>query len=464
MKYSHILLAIAFGGSQSYIGAEARDCDTVANVDGDVPTTLELHTPEQLDSFEGCTTLNGHIAIQSDYEGDFILNEVTEFHGNISTAEDSPTALNQFEMRILENIENIHLLGLSGNVSLPKLEVAGDVELVQTSDSGTVDLKLLSEANSLSFRGSWTNTDLSLLKTITTSAQFCGAQTCGIYGDSKNFPYILVNLPSLEETDYLMVEGAVKSVSVPKLEVAGYMESTELVYGQGLRINIEDGYDETLDFDAPNLHTLNGQLEVYGGVSSLSLGSLGKTSLSITLNARAPLDVYSTIQTARYLYLWGELNSIYLPDMDDLGYIGLAYSPKIPCNDTLYQLWLTQPSYSSDWENINSCKSYDFPQDVEVTDPSTTTGATTTSTTTTTAAATSGTSSNSSSTGSTGEENSTGSATVSETPAPSNETGSNSPDSTDVATQENGTPRTFSITFISGAAPLIMAVICASLY
>lgn len=54
---------------------------------------------------------------------------------------------------------------------------------------------------------------------------------------------------------------------MPKLEVAGYIESTELVYGQGLRINIEEGYDETLDFDAPNLHTLNGQLEVYGGVS-----------------------------------------------------------------------------------------------------------------------------------------------------------------------------------------------------
>lgn len=157
--------------------------------------------------------------------------------------------------------------------------------------------------------------------------------------------------------------------------------------------------------------------------------------------------------------------SIYLPNMEDLGYIGLSYTPEIPCNDTLYQLWLTQPSYSSDWEDINSCKSYDFPQDVGVTDQSTTaTGATTTSTTTTTAAATSGTSGNTSSTGSTGEGNSNGSATVSETPAPSNGTSSNSPDSTDVATQGNGTPQAFSITFISGAAPLIMAVIWASLY
>ncbi|KAJ6003001.1 hypothetical protein N7451_005548 [Penicillium sp. IBT 35674x] len=447
---------------QKWECAEARDCETVASVDGNVPTTLELHTPEQLDSFEGCTTLNGHIVIQSDYEGDFILNDVTEFNGNISTAEDSPKALNRFEMGVLETVQNIHLLGLSGNFSLPKLAVAGDVELVQVSDSGAVDLRSLSEANSLSIRGSWTSTDLSLLKTVTVSSEFCGSQNCQIYGDSRNFPYILVDLPSLEKTDYLEVQGAVKSVSVPKLEVVGYKEPTELVYSQGLRINIEEGYDETLDFDAPNLHTLNGRLEVYGGVSSLSLGSLGKTDLHITLNTWVPIDVYSTIQTATFFDLWGKLNSIYLPDMDDLGSIGLAYSPKIPCNDTLYQLWLTQPSYSSDWEDINSCKNYDFPQDVGVIDQSTsTTGATTTSTTTATAAVTSVTSGSSSSTG---VENSNGSATVSEAPARTNESGSNSSDSTDVSTQENGTPRAFSITSIIGAAPLIMAVVWASLY
>lgn len=135
---------------------EALDCDTVTNVGEDVPKLLELHTRDQLDSFEGCTTLNGHIIIQSDYEGDFILNDVTEFHGNISTAQDSPKALSRFEMRGLEKVENIHLLGLAGDISLPKLEVAGNVELVQTSDSGTVDLRVLSEANDLSIRGSWT--------------------------------------------------------------------------------------------------------------------------------------------------------------------------------------------------------------------------------------------------------------------------------------------------------------------
>lgn len=138
--------------------------------------------------------------------------------------------------------------------------------------------------------------------------------------------------------------------------------------------------------------------------------------------------------------------SIYLPDMDDLGTIGLAYSPKIPCNDTLYQLWLTQPSYSSDWENINSCKDYDFPQDTGATDQIMTTRSATATSTSTAAvtAATSGTSSSAGTTGSMGEGNSNGSATVSAAPI-----------------QSNGTHRAFSIPFLIGAAPLAMAVIWA---
>lgn len=59
--------------------------------------------------------------------------------------------------------------------------------------------------------------------------------------------------------------------------------------------------------------------------------------------------------------------------MKDLGSIGLAYTPRIPCNDTLYLLWETQSSYSSDWENTNSCLDYDFPQENKATNQGTST-------------------------------------------------------------------------------------------
>lgn len=122
----------------------------------DIATTLHVHNSEQLDSFEGCTTLNGHIVIESDYEGDFVLNEVTNFHGNISTVENGTAGLGLFELRDLNEIDHIHLLGLIGDVNLPKLESTGDIELVQMSANGSIDLSSLAEANDVSIRGSWT--------------------------------------------------------------------------------------------------------------------------------------------------------------------------------------------------------------------------------------------------------------------------------------------------------------------
>lgn len=44
--------------------------------------------------------------------------------------------------------------------------------------------------------------------------------------------------------------------------------------------------------------------------------------------------------------------------MRDLGTVSTDYTTKIPCNDTLYQLWEKSPG-SSD----NPCLDYDFPQD-----------------------------------------------------------------------------------------------------
>lgn len=58
--------------------------------------------------------------------------------------------------------------------------------------------------------------------------------------------------------------------SVPKLEVVGRADEPSLDGSQGLRINIQAG-DETLDFDAPKMHTLTGKLEVFGAVTTFVL-------------------------------------------------------------------------------------------------------------------------------------------------------------------------------------------------
>lgn len=67
-------------------------------------------------------------------------------------------------------------------------------------------------------------------------------------------------------------------VSVPKLEVVGHADEPLLDGTQGLRINIQEG-DETLDFDAPKMHTLTGTLEVYGAVTGFVLHNMSRKAV-----------------------------------------------------------------------------------------------------------------------------------------------------------------------------------------
>lgn len=114
---------------------------------------LKLHTPSQLETLNGCTILNGDIIIQSGYEGEFVLNGVTESNGDISTIKDGVDGLGLFKMRDLEKVENLNLFGLSGDIDLPKLERAGNLELVQMTDTGNINLRSLIEAENVSIQG-----------------------------------------------------------------------------------------------------------------------------------------------------------------------------------------------------------------------------------------------------------------------------------------------------------------------
>lgn len=142
----HISLTVS-----DLLAAETKECNTADGGD-----SLSLSSPDQLDAFKDCTILSGHIVVESGYTGDFILNGVTEVHGNISTVEDGAEGLGLFELRDLVEIESIHLQGISGDVHLPNLERAGDLELVQTRDKGEIDLGSLVEAENVLVLGSWT--------------------------------------------------------------------------------------------------------------------------------------------------------------------------------------------------------------------------------------------------------------------------------------------------------------------
>jgi hypothetical protein len=140
--------------------------------------------------------------------------------------------------------------------------------------------------------------------------------------------------------------------------------------------------------------------------------------------------------------------SIYLPAMEDLGAVDLEYSPRLPCNDTLYKLWEGQSENSSFWKELNSCLNYDFPQENEKTGQTSTT-ITTTPTPTETATPTATTNTESTEITSSG-----GSA----------RTAADNPDSTENPSPGNDARQAFSIPVTTGTGLMIMTVILASFY
>ncbi|KAL4785985.1 hypothetical protein BJX76DRAFT_355577 [Aspergillus varians] len=371
MEGFYIYLTAALGAWNLPLGASAQgqECETTDTPDletGD--KILRVTSPNQLDVFDDCTTITGHIVIDYDYDGDFILNGITDFAGNISTDAESgclSPSLGLVEMLDLVDLGNIALYGLMGDVHLPKLERAGDVVLGQASSSAEVNVGSLVEAENVKIMGSWTGINVESLETVNHEIQFCGAQECQIFPD-EDFPYLEIDLPSLKTIDYLEFIGTVKSISVPNLEVVGFREYVSLIHYQGLTINIQEG-KFNLDFDAPKLHTLNGTLNVYGGITSLTLGALEKGNVDITLIPRAPLDMYSTVRNVGTFNLWGTLHSIDLRNFVSSDMVRMAYEPKLPCNETLYRLWDLTPKIRES-EDSNRCTRPDVTDDDDTSD------------------------------------------------------------------------------------------------
>ncbi|KAL4864103.1 hypothetical protein BDV12DRAFT_201475 [Aspergillus spectabilis] len=109
-----------------------------------------------LDAFARCTTITGHILLESGYAGDFVLNGVTAFIGNISTSESDPAEImGAVEPPDLVNLGSL-VLHRVADVHLPKLEHAVNLLLVQSS-SGELDLGALVDANNIRVQGSWTH-------------------------------------------------------------------------------------------------------------------------------------------------------------------------------------------------------------------------------------------------------------------------------------------------------------------
>ncbi|KAL4961578.1 uncharacterized protein BDV14DRAFT_180140 [Aspergillus stella-maris] len=356
MRQYYQLVASALAISALSLGTIAGDCRTN-------PPILTVYEPGDLGIFrDGCTSITGNLVIDSTFSGDFVLENVTEIIGNISNAEDAvPGALRVLDLPNLVKVGAISVHRVA-TVNLGSLEHAGDILLGPSTSDGEVNLGALQDANNVGFEGGWKSIDLSSLETVSNTLAFYFARDDHVFPDVAQIPLLHVDLPVLKSAGKLLTfEGQITSLSVPELEMAGD-PATEEEYGlHGLRMNIEG--IKGVDFEFPKLHTLASSTQVYGNISRIRLPALGETATRIEFNTAIPIEIYSTIETALDVWLWGEIKSVHFPNMVDLGGISFAKAIR-PCNETLVKLWETIP-ISNPPEHETSWFERCFPEDIE---------------------------------------------------------------------------------------------------
>ncbi|KAL3468185.1 hypothetical protein BJX64DRAFT_247013 [Aspergillus heterothallicus] len=331
------------------LGAWATECETASENDPETgEKILRVNSQEQLDAFgDDCTTLVGHILIESDYSGDFILNGVSEVRGNISAPLSGyGDKLGAFELLDLTLIDTIFLPKVV-NVRLPSLEHARVIYLEQ-SDVGEVDLGSLTEASHVEVVGDWTSIDLASLQRAT-QVYISGSYIWDV-PENEEPVSIEVDLPALESANRVDVVGLFESLSLPKLTTVGEQSTGvdfpiktwddgrpfQYVTGQpGLKVNCANH----IPIEVPNLDFLNGTLQVYGNITTFRLPSLGASNVDIEFNTDTHVEIFSTIESTGYLWLWGNVGSIELPNIEHVDSISIAYHDRLPCNETLVKLW-----------------------------------------------------------------------------------------------------------------------------
>ncbi|KAL4874469.1 hypothetical protein BJY04DRAFT_203835 [Aspergillus karnatakaensis] len=347
MKYP-VSLATAFVLSIPSL-AIAQDCKTAQE-------TIIVSSPEDLDIFrDGCTTITGNIEISHNYVDDFFLDKVTDIVGNISIPDvANPGTLGVLDLPDLVKAGAITLHQTTG-VNLPKLERAGDIFLNPWT-SGTVDLRNLREADSISVKNGWRSIDLSSLETVHGMLEFSNPNSSSIF-PADQLPRLEIALPALKRTRSLEAGGYAASFSAPELEVIGLTGPSEEDRYQG---SFSVSFHDHIEVEFPKLHTLTGSTLIMGNITRISLPALGKTDAGFEFNTEEPVEIYSSLETAAHFWLWGKIKSIELPNMVDLGSVSFA-NPIWPCNETLVKIWETVPDYGSSGEG--RCTREDLPEE-----------------------------------------------------------------------------------------------------
>ncbi|KAL4876388.1 hypothetical protein BJY04DRAFT_200122 [Aspergillus karnatakaensis] len=316
-------------------GALARDCITNSTErTGNHKHQLLLTSPDQLEEFDGCTTLAGNIAIDQHFTGSIVLNGVTNFTGSLTsqTGSESPV-IESLEMPDTLEIDYIRLDRASSvrRVLFPRVERIDFMNFAQPGDDSVLDVGALKSLNAMYIDGPGTNLSFPSLETIT--------ERLSITADSpemdSNRGPVHVHLPALRELHALQMSGSIASLSTPNLETVKF---SLWLNASGTDLPAVE-LPALAEIDPRMAYPQAGRISLMGRINRIDLGPLEQTAGDITIQAETPVEIYSALKSAGNIELSGPLQSINIPNLTEAESLTINSTLPLKCPDTLISLY-----------------------------------------------------------------------------------------------------------------------------
>ncbi|KAL2816548.1 hypothetical protein BJX63DRAFT_387636 [Aspergillus granulosus] len=333
----------------------------------------------------GCTTLYGQLRIQSSFEGEFILPNVTSIKVDGITVENgTSSALTSIELPDLIEVSNSIALGTLERVrkvSMPKLKsIPGSLSGRVLSNNTDIELDALESVKNIDLVGNFTILKFPSLQAVNQTISICNVPNCDLEYTVPDST-MDISFPALKSADMFYIKGQASGIFAPNLTAIGMLpittsganitnttsaanatnatttslETRDAFYGpqdvhQGLNLNL-DGVPLNISF--PSLVNVTAGVNLNGPFRSLSLPSMTTYPTNFTVYSTEPLDVNLPVVHAHNLIFEGSIESVKLTSLLRPFNLTVYSESVIMCDDIIV------PGRPAQMPNVYCSDSYD---------------------------------------------------------------------------------------------------------
>ncbi|KAL4862277.1 hypothetical protein BDV12DRAFT_179018 [Aspergillus spectabilis] len=267
----------------------------------------DLHDIER--SFANCTVVDGTVAILPYFSGPLVLPDIVNITGAITiNAESNVTSVKAPDLVSVGSLD----FGLEGTVSLvsfPRLEIVGErISMGASLRNSTIELPFLTNAGSVSLKGSFGSLDLNALRFV--------SDDLTIHNEVSTLKPLELLFPALENAGFIKVSGDISSIFMAELLSVGPLDdSLGSIYPvSGLQLHLEQA-EGPFQLEFPKLSSIDSELYVHGAIESLDLSALKYTEATIHIDTSHPLAITSYIVSASAIELYGAIEAATFPSL-----------------------------------------------------------------------------------------------------------------------------------------------------